>query len=52
MCVLHDMLSVIKEKKYMALDPVSQDSIVVKVRKYATVYFLSFLFYVFYLGTG
>ncbi|KAF5902992.1 mediator of RNA polymerase II transcription subunit 17, partial [Clarias magur] len=30
MCVLHDMLSVIKEKKYMALDPVSQDSIVVK----------------------
>ncbi|TTH23515.1 Mediator of RNA polymerase II transcription subunit 17 [Bagarius yarrelli] len=30
MCVLHDMLSVIKEKKYMALDPVSQDSIAVK----------------------
>ncbi|KAF7692643.1 mediator of RNA polymerase II transcription subunit 17 [Silurus meridionalis] len=30
MCVLHDMLSVIKEKKYMALDPVSQDPIVVK----------------------
>lgn len=34
MCVLHDMLSVIKEKKYMALDPVSQDPVVVKVRKY------------------
>ncbi|XP_026138828.1 mediator of RNA polymerase II transcription subunit 17 [Carassius auratus] len=25
MCVLHDVLSVLKEKKYMALDPVSQD---------------------------
>ncbi|PWA25566.1 hypothetical protein CCH79_00019653, partial [Gambusia affinis] len=25
MCVLHDVLSVVKEKKYMALDPVSQD---------------------------
>uniref|UniRef100_A0A4W4EST4 Mediator of RNA polymerase II transcription subunit 17 n=1 Tax=Electrophorus electricus TaxID=8005 RepID=A0A4W4EST4_ELEEL len=25
MCVLHDVLSIIKEKKYMALDPVSQD---------------------------
>uniref|UniRef100_A0A9J7Z6F7 Mediator of RNA polymerase II transcription subunit 17 n=1 Tax=Cyprinus carpio carpio TaxID=630221 RepID=A0A9J7Z6F7_CYPCA len=27
MCVLHDVLSVLKEKKYMALDPVSQDPI-------------------------
>uniref|UniRef100_A0A8C5HIL8 Cofactor required for Sp1 transcriptional activation subunit 6 n=1 Tax=Gouania willdenowi TaxID=441366 RepID=A0A8C5HIL8_GOUWI len=25
MCVLYDVLSVVKEKKYMALDPVSQD---------------------------
>uniref|UniRef100_A0A3P9HMJ3 Mediator of RNA polymerase II transcription subunit 17 n=1 Tax=Oryzias latipes TaxID=8090 RepID=A0A3P9HMJ3_ORYLA len=25
MCVLHDVLSVVKEKKYMALDPVSHD---------------------------
>ncbi|KAM9317910.1 mediator of RNA polymerase II transcription subunit 17 isoform 2-T2 [Pholidichthys leucotaenia] len=25
MCVLHDVLSVVKEKKYMVLDPVSQD---------------------------
>uniref|UniRef100_A0A673GJQ7 Mediator of RNA polymerase II transcription subunit 17 n=1 Tax=Sinocyclocheilus rhinocerous TaxID=307959 RepID=A0A673GJQ7_9TELE len=25
MCVLHDVLSVLKDKKYMALDPVSQD---------------------------
>ncbi|XP_068601519.1 mediator of RNA polymerase II transcription subunit 17 isoform X2 [Brachionichthys hirsutus] len=25
MCVLHDVLSVVKDKKYMALDPVSQD---------------------------
>ncbi|XP_034722492.1 mediator of RNA polymerase II transcription subunit 17 [Etheostoma cragini] len=25
MCVLHDVLSVVKEKKFMALDPVSQD---------------------------
>ena len=25
MCVLNDVLSVVKEKKYMALDPVSQD---------------------------
>uniref|UniRef100_A0A8B9HD47 Mediator of RNA polymerase II transcription subunit 17 n=1 Tax=Astyanax mexicanus TaxID=7994 RepID=A0A8B9HD47_ASTMX len=25
MCVLHDVLSIVKEKKYMALDPVSQD---------------------------
>lgn len=25
MCVLHDVLSVVKEKKYMALDPVSQE---------------------------
>lgn len=25
MCVLYDVLTVVKEKKYMALDPVSQD---------------------------
>lgn len=25
MCVLYDVLSVAKEKKYMALDPISQD---------------------------
>jgi hypothetical protein len=24
MCVLYDVLSLVKEKKYMALDPVSQ----------------------------
>ncbi|XP_042594873.1 mediator of RNA polymerase II transcription subunit 17 isoform X2 [Cyprinus carpio] len=30
MCVLHDVLSVLKEKKYMALDPVSQDPSVTK----------------------
>uniref|UniRef100_A0A3Q3N0F5 Mediator of RNA polymerase II transcription subunit 17 n=1 Tax=Mastacembelus armatus TaxID=205130 RepID=A0A3Q3N0F5_9TELE len=30
MCVLYDVLSVVKEKKYMALDPVSQDSTAVK----------------------
>lgn len=31
MCVLNDVLSVVKEKKYMALDPVSQDPTVGKV---------------------
>lgn len=31
MCVLHDVLSVVKEKKYMALDPVSQDPAATKV---------------------
>lgn len=31
MCVLHDVLSVVKEKKYMALDPVSQDPTAGKV---------------------
>lgn len=31
MCVLHDVLSVVKEKKYMALDPVSHDPSAVKV---------------------
>lgn len=31
MCVLHDVLSVVKEKKYMALDPVSQDPAAGKV---------------------
>ncbi|XP_031429943.1 mediator of RNA polymerase II transcription subunit 17 isoform X2 [Clupea harengus] len=31
MCVLHDVLAVVKEKKYMALDPVSQDSATAKV---------------------
>ncbi|KAI4893108.1 hypothetical protein NFI96_020632 [Prochilodus magdalenae] len=30
MCVLHDVLSIVKEKKYMALDPVSQDPTVAK----------------------
>ncbi|XP_016341102.1 mediator of RNA polymerase II transcription subunit 17 [Sinocyclocheilus anshuiensis] len=30
MCVLHDVLSVLKDKKYMALDPVSQDPSVTK----------------------
>ncbi|XP_073673915.1 mediator of RNA polymerase II transcription subunit 17 [Garra rufa] len=30
MCVLHDVLSVLKEKKYMALDPVSQDPAMTK----------------------
>lgn len=30
MCVLHDVLSVVKEKKYMALDPVSQDPSIAK----------------------
>lgn len=30
MCVLHDVLSVLKEKKYMALDPVSQDPAMAK----------------------
>ncbi|KAK6485980.1 mediator of RNA polymerase II mRNAion subunit 17 [Huso huso] len=30
MCVLYDVLSVVKEKKYMTLDPVSQDSTVGK----------------------
>ncbi|XP_066513685.1 mediator of RNA polymerase II transcription subunit 17-like [Hoplias malabaricus] len=30
MCVLHDVLSIAKEKKYMALDPVSQDPTVAK----------------------
>uniref|UniRef100_A0A673HBT5 Mediator of RNA polymerase II transcription subunit 17 n=2 Tax=Sinocyclocheilus rhinocerous TaxID=307959 RepID=A0A673HBT5_9TELE len=30
MCVLHDVLSVLKEKKYMALDPVSQDPALTK----------------------
>ncbi|XP_030633394.1 mediator of RNA polymerase II transcription subunit 17 [Chanos chanos] len=30
MCVLHDVLSIVKEKKYMALDPVSQDPAVTK----------------------
>uniref|UniRef100_A0A8C7XW05 Mediator of RNA polymerase II transcription subunit 17 n=1 Tax=Oryzias sinensis TaxID=183150 RepID=A0A8C7XW05_9TELE len=30
MCVLHDVLSVVKEKKYMALDPVSHDPSAVK----------------------
>lgn len=33
MCVLHDVLSVLKEKKYMALDPVSQDPSVAKVQQ-------------------
>lgn len=32
MCVLHDVLSVVKEKKYMALDPVSQDPTAGKVK--------------------
>lgn len=32
MCVLYDVLSVVKEKKYMALDPVSQDPTAGKVR--------------------
>lgn len=31
MCVLHDVLSVVKDKKYMALDPVSQDPAASKV---------------------
>ena len=31
MCVLYDVLSVVKEKKYMALDPVSQDPTAGKV---------------------
>ncbi|XP_041919455.1 mediator of RNA polymerase II transcription subunit 17 [Alosa sapidissima] len=31
MCVLHDVLAVVKEKKYMALDPVSQDNTSPKV---------------------
>lgn len=31
MCVLYDVLSVVKEKKYMALDPVSQDPAAGKV---------------------
>ncbi|XP_051534980.1 mediator of RNA polymerase II transcription subunit 17 [Myxocyprinus asiaticus] len=30
MCVLHDVLSVVKEKKYMTLDPVSQDPTMAK----------------------
>lgn len=30
MCVLYDVLSVVKEKKYMALDPVSQDASALK----------------------
>uniref|UniRef100_A0A671LAM4 Mediator of RNA polymerase II transcription subunit 17 n=1 Tax=Sinocyclocheilus anshuiensis TaxID=1608454 RepID=A0A671LAM4_9TELE len=30
MCVLHDVLSVLKDKKYMALDPVSQDPALTK----------------------
>ncbi|XP_028816946.1 mediator of RNA polymerase II transcription subunit 17 isoform X2 [Denticeps clupeoides] len=30
MCVLHDVLSIVKEKKYMALDPVSQDNTATK----------------------
>lgn len=32
MCVLYDVLSVVKEKKYMALDPVSQDPTAGKVK--------------------
>lgn len=32
MCVLYDVLSVVKEKKYMALDPVSQDPTASKVK--------------------
>ena len=31
MCVLYDVLSVVKEKKYMALDPVSQEPAAAKV---------------------
>lgn len=32
MCVLYDVLSVVKEKKYMALDPVPQDPTAGKVK--------------------